>query len=251
MRKVGKTKPVKLIPETDVIFEQIHQVNQEADKDPYSLRISIDAKVGVNIGEYDRGGKTRVLTQALDHDFAPELTLTPYGIFAPELNELFIFFVSSKLTADCIVDMIEQWWEQVSARFSHIQRLIINQDNGPESNSHRTQFMSRIVDFASKSKLTLQLAYYPPYHSKYNPVERTFGWLEKHWNGSLLDSVDTVLQFAKTLSFKGNHPVVTLVEKVYNTGVKLSKDAMTKIEAQIKRLPSLPKWFVEITGNTP
>jgi hypothetical protein len=97
----------------------------------------------------------------------------------------------------------------------------------------------------------VQLAYYPPYHSKYNSVERAFGWLEKHWNGSLLDSVDTVLKFAETLSFKGNHPIVTLVEKVYNTGVKLSKAAMTKIEQQIRRLPTLPKWFVEIGGNTP
>jgi hypothetical protein len=75
MRKVEKTKPVKRIPETDAIFEQIHQINQQADEDPYSLRISIDAKVAINIGEYDRGGKTRFLTQALDHDFAASLIL--------------------------------------------------------------------------------------------------------------------------------------------------------------------------------
>ena len=110
--------------------------------------------------------------------------------------------------------------------------------------------MSRMVDFASKSKLDLQLAYYPPYHSKYNQVERTFGWLEKHWNGSLLDSVETVLQFAQTLSFKGKNPVVTLIEKVYNTGVKLTNAAMAEIEKQLKRLPNLQKWFVEISGKS-
>ena len=69
--------------------------------------------------------------------------------------------------------------------------------------------MKRIVEFATQSQLTLQLAYYPPYHSKYNPVERAFGWLEQHWNGSSLDSVETVLRFAETLTFKGNYPVVT------------------------------------------
>ena len=241
MSKVAKTKPIKVIPETEAIFEQVHAINQAADADPYSLRISIDAKVSVKVGEYDRGGKTRIPTQSLDHDFAPEITLTPYGIFVPEYNELFLFFVSSKLTADCIVDLIEHWWNQVKSQFSHIQKLIVNQDNGPENNSHRTQFMSRMVDFASESQLTLQLAYYPPYHSKYNPVERTFGWLEKHWNGSLLDSVETVLQFAQTLSFKGKNPVVTLVKKVYNTGVKLTQTAMTEVEKQINRLPNLPK----------
>ena len=90
--------------------------------------------------------------------------------------------------------------------------------------------------------MRLPWAYYPPYHSKYNPVERTFGWLEKHWNGSLLDSLETVLKFASTLTFKGKQPIVTFVEEVYYKGVKLSKQEMGKIEAQIERLPDLKKW---------
>jgi hypothetical protein len=94
-----------------------------------------------------------------------------------------------------------------------------------------------------------KLAYYPPYHSKYNPVERTFGWLEKHWNGSLLDSLATVLEFAKTLTIKGKQPVVTLVQEVYHTGVKLTKQAMAEVEEQINRLPDLQKWFVSIIVN--
>ncbi len=61
--------------------------------------------------------------------------------------------------------------------------------------------MHRIVQLAQKYHLKIQLAYYPPYHSKHNSVERTFGWLEQHWNGSLLDEVATVIRFAETLSF--------------------------------------------------
>lgn len=249
LKRVVKAKPQNRIPETDAIFEQIHQVNQQADADPYTLRISIDAKVGLNVGEFDRGGKTRMPTLAFDHHFDATTRLTPYGIVLPEFNELYLFFVCSKLTADCIVDLIEQWWEQVKDRFSHIRKLVINQDNGAENHSRRTQFMQRMGAFAQQSHLNLQLAYYPPYHSKYNPVERTFGWLEQHWNGSLLDTVETVLYFAETLTFKGMHPVVTLVEKVYNTGVKLSQKAMAQLEQQIQRLPHLPKWFVEIPGK--
>jgi len=249
LKRVVKAKPQKRIPETNAIFEQMHQVNQQADADPQTLRISIDAKVAVKVGEFDRGGTTRMPTVAVDHDFDATATLTPYGIFLPEFNQLYLFFVRSKLTADCIVDMIEQWWEQVQDQFAHIHTLVINQDNGPENHSRRTQFMHRLVAFAHQTQLTLQLAYYPPYHSKYNPVERTFGWLEQHWNGSLLDSVDTVLHFAETLTFKGMRPVVSLVEKVYNTGVKLTQQAMAEVERQIQRLPNLPKWFVEITGK--
>ena len=54
-------------------------------------------------------------------------------------------------------------------------------------------------------------------------MERTFGWLEQHCNGTLLDTVETVLHFAETLTFKGSHPVVTLVEKGYKTGGKLTQ----------------------------
>lgn len=246
LKRVLKTKPIKKIPETEAIFEQVEQINTEADNDPHTLRISVDAKVAVKIGEFDRGGKTRMPTTSLDHDFPTEMTLIPYGIFIPEYNELFLFFVSSKLTADCIVDLLESWWQTVKHRFAHIQKLVINQDNGPENHSRRTQFIKRIVDFSTSSQLTLQLAYYPPYHSKYNPIERCFGWLEQHWNGSLLDTVETVLNFAQTLTFKGKNPVVTLVEKVYSTGVKLTTSAMEEIETQINRLPNLKKWFVEI-----
>ena len=250
LKSVAKTKPLKQIPETPAIFEQIHSINQQADDDPTTLRISIDAKVAVKVGEYDRGGKTRVATTALDHDFSPCATLTPYGIFLPELSELFLFFIESKLTADCIVDLLEDWWQREKDRFTHIQKLVINQDNGPENHSRRTQFMHRMVEFAQKFQLKIQLAYYPPYHSKYNPVERAFGWLEQHWSGSLLDSIDTVLRFASTLTFKGKNPYVTLVQKVYHTGVKLTQQAMAEVEKQLQRLPNLKKWFVEISGRS-
>ncbi len=170
-KRVIKAKPIKKIPETEAIFKQLEKVNKEADNDLNTLRISIDAKVAVKVGEFDRGGKTRVPTIALDHDFPEPVTLTPYGIFLPQYDELFLFFVTSKMTADCIVDLLENWWQSVKHRFNHINKLVINQDNGLENHSRRTQFMKRILDFSISSKLDLQLAYYPPpYHSKYNPV---------------------------------------------------------------------------------
>jgi transposase len=72
-------------------------------------------------------------------------------------------------------------------------------DNGPDNNSHRTQFIKRIVDFAYSNSLHVRLGYYPPYHSKYNPIERVWGRLENHWNGELLDSEEKVLGLASTI----------------------------------------------------
>ena len=98
--------------------------------------------------------------------------------------------------------------------------------------------MQRLVEFAQRSHLTIRLAYYPPYHSKYNPIERCWGILEQHWNGALLDSVDAVIQYASTMTWKGKHPVVALVTTTYQTGVKLTKRAMQAVETQRSSIPT-------------
>ncbi len=206
----------------------------------------MDAKATVKVGLFSRGGKSRVPTYAADHDFQPEATVTPVGIFLPASDELFLYGVTSKVTSDCLADRLVQWWDQVRGRFPQITTLVINLDNGPENHSRRTQFLYRMVQFAQTYDVRVRLAYYPPYHSKYNPIERCWGILENHWNGALLDSVDTVLQFAATMTWNGLRPLVDLVTTMYKTGVKLTKEAMAVLETQVARLPQLEKWFVDI-----
>jgi transposase len=229
----------------------VKQRTEEAKADEHVLRISMDAKASVKVGPFARGGKSRVLTKAADHDFKPVATVTPVGIFLPSSDELFLYGVTSKVTSDCLVDRLVDWWESVKERFSHITTLLINLDNGPESHSRRTQFMQRLVAFAQRSHLTIRLAYYPPYHSTYNPIERCWGILEQHWNGALLDSLEAVIQYASSMTWKGKHPLVTLVTTPYQTGVKLTKKAMQAVETQLQRLPHLDKWFVDIVSPSP
>jgi hypothetical protein len=130
-----------------------------------------------------------------------------------------------------------------------VKTLVINLDNGPENHSRRTQFLKRIVEFARRSGLVVQLAYYPPYHSKYNPIERCWGILEMHWNGSLLDSIEAVLGFARSMTWKGKHPVVSLVETTYPEGVRLKPKEMKALESEVVRLAGLGKWFVKIPAE--
>jgi transposase len=226
----------------------VKQRNEEAQADEHMLRISIDAKATVKVGLFARGGKSRVPTRAADHDFQPTATVTPVGIFLPSSDELFLYGVTSKVTSDCLVDRLVDWWENVKERFPDITTLLINLDNGPESHSRRTQFMQRLVEFAQRFHLTIRLAYYPPYHSKYNPIERCWGILEQHWNGALLDSLEAVIQYASTMTWKGKHPLVALVTTTYPTGVKLTREAMQTVETQLQRLPHLDKWFVDIVS---
>lgn len=249
LKRVQKTKPVKKIPEVDEIFKNVHQANQESDKNPHSLRISIDSKAKVKIGPFSRDGKARgkEAEKASDHDFAsPKDQLVPLGILDVIAGSLTIIFGQSPETTDLIVDALHQWWDKNKHRYSHIREIVINLDNGPHIQSHRTQFIKRIVEFADYTGLRIHLVYYPPYHSKYNSIEHCWGVLESHWNGTVLDTINKALEWAKTMTWKGLTPVVHFIEKIYEKGVRLTKRELKNYLEQFERSEKLPKWDVVI-----
>lgn len=207
----------------------------------------MDCKATVNIGPYSRGGETRGDNLAADHDMGCEEKYTPFGLVDEDSGTLSIFFGSSAKTSDFIIDSLYAWWNHLPlSERDDFHLLQIKADNGPESNGRRTQFLKRIVEFTDHIGKPVQLLYYPPYHSKYNPVERCWGILERHWNGALLTDVDLMLGWAKSMTWKGLHPIVELSRTLYAKGVTLSKDAMKAVEARLKRNPSLPKWDILI-----
>jgi hypothetical protein len=83
-------------------------------------------------------------------------------------------------------------------------------------------------------------------HSKYNPIERCWGILELHWNGTLLRDAETMLGWAQKMTWKGLHPVVELSRKVYPKGISLGKKAMRAVEARLTRHPELPQYDILI-----
>lgn len=214
---------------------------------PNVLRVCMDAKAVVKIGELCRGGRSWVLLKSLDHDFKPDALLTPIDILLPEHDELHLYFVLGTATADTYVDVLTHFWQANQHRFPSVESLVINQDNGPEVHSRRTQFMARMVRFADENEMAIRLAYYPPYHSKYNPAERPWAILENEWNGDLLDTVEAAVGHGRSMTWKGQAPtVVEWFDKTYEKGKRLGKQAMREIESRIERLPGLSKWFVVI-----
>lgn len=248
MRRVQKTKPVKRLPETDAIFENVARENQASDERADSLRISMDVKNKVKVGDFSRNGEIRAAEapQAWDHDLNPEAQLVPLGILNLHTHSVDLFFGTSRSTSDFIVDGLQCWWDAHRSLYPQIRHLAIDLDNGPEQASNRTQFMQRLVQFADHNQLEICLIYYPPYHSKYNPVERCFGVLEQHWNGALLNSTDSVLAWAHSMTWNGQQPIVTLWDKVYQTGISIAKKAFKFVEQRLQRLPDLPKYSVRI-----
>ena len=226
-------------------------MNEEADQTETMLRISCDAKAAVKVGDFSRQGVSRVVVKAADHDFKPAEVVIPYGIFVPQLDELSLYLCRSKVTADCIVDCLHDWWTQTKPRFPAVTMLVINQDNGPENHSRRTQYMQRILEFVQVHQIDVRLAYYPPYHSKYNPIERCWGVLEQHWNGALLVDLHTVIGFAQSMTWHGHSPIVQVIHQAYATGRRLTQALMAEVEAQLTRFGSLGRWFIDIRCPKP
>ena len=135
-----------------------------------------------------------------------EALLVPFGVLevsrgtAP-INQLHLLFGRSRETADFLVDAIERWWSLRQAKHVGLSRLMIELDNGPELSSARTQFLKRLIEFAHRTSLTIELVYGPPDHSKYNPIERCWGILEQHGNGTLLSTIETALKWAGTMTW--------------------------------------------------
>jgi Rhodopirellula transposase DDE domain len=234
------------VPETNAIFENV-KAKDQPDHPGDIKRLSMDCKATVNLGEYSRGGQTRGENQALDHDFGAEEKAVPCGIVDEDSGQLYLYFGQSYKTSDFMVDNLQTWWKSLPVAEQQGTQLIqLKIDNGPESSGIRTQFLNRMVAFADEIGKPIQLLYYPPYHSKYNPIERCWGILEQHWNGTLLRDLNTVLGWAQSMTWKGIHPIVHLNSQTYQKGVTLTKPEMREIERRLERNPELPKWDILI-----
>ncbi len=196
------------------------------------------------------GGKTRTdangeVTKGWDHDPPAKEKQVPFGILVMVTGALTLLF-GSRETSDAWADALRMWWQNVRASYGHIKRLVIYLDNGPKNSGRRTQFLKRMVQFADWSGLELRLVYYPPYHSKYNPIERCWSALEKKWNGVLLNCLKVILQCALRMTWRGYHPTVKRLYGDYPAGVRVPAQEMKEVEARLQRLKSLPKYDITI-----
>ncbi len=176
----------------------------------------------------------------------PQTKLVPFGILDVVTGLVTFIFGTSIETSDFYADCLMLWWKENKQCYEHITELVINLDNGPQLASNRTQFIKRMVEFADYIERRVHLVYYPPYHSKYNPIERVWGVLEEHWNGTLLDSINKTLKWATSMTWKGVAPLVYLLDKTYKKGISLIGQEKKRYESYLDRSPTLPKWDVVI-----
>lgn len=197
------------------------------------------------MGEKIRTNSEGESPKGWDHDPPATRKWTPFGILVLATGALTLIFGTWE-TSDFWVDCLKMWWTQVKGGYGHIKRLVIYLDNGPKNSGSRTQFLKRMIEFADWSGLEIRLVYYPPYHSKYNPIERCWSSLEQKWGGALLNCLKAILQQALRMTWNGVHPVVKRLHGFYPLGVRLTKKEMKPYEARLERSKTLPRYDITI-----
>lgn len=250
LRRVSKTLVIDKVPETDAIFENVNEtINAIKRSDDTVASISIDDKNTKKIGLLSDNGKTYIERKALDHDTIYNCSVKPFGILDMKTNETFVYCTTSYSTAQYKVDCIENYIKYKLEKYN-IKKLVIFLDNGPENSSRRKLWIKCLHELAIKYNIVIELVYYPPYHSKYNKIERYWARLQISWNGLIIDTLDKLITIIKRVTWKSINTKVYLNTKEYQKGIEIPKQEFDKIEKNyVIREQGIEKWSLVITPH--
>lgn len=229
-RKAKKEVELKEVENRNEQFLNIENLIEEykATGDPI---ISIDVKKKEKIGNFYREGKLygREATLVYDHDFSSDGdgVIIPHGIYDIMRNEAYITIGTSKDTSEFNCDCIEQWYENVGRiNYPNARRILILADGGGSNSSRHYIFKQDLQELSNNTELIIRMAHYPPYTSKYNPIEhRVFCHITRACQGVVFKSIEIVNELInKTTTSTGLKVFSTILDKVYQTGRKYASD---------------------------
>lgn len=246
-RKMDKCKTIKDVADRDEQFKNIERLCEEFIKDGDPV-ISMDSKKKEPFGNLCREGEvySEKPIEVYDHDFTSLQTglVVPHGIYDVVRNQAFINLNSSKDTAEFVYDSLMLWWHQYGKiQYPNAKKLIILCDGGGSNGYRHYVFKETIQKLANRLGITIRVAHYPSYCSKYNPIEhRVFPYVTKALSGIVLDKVETVKELvesrAKTKT--GLRVFSNIIDKVYLTGKKATNSFLEKMPILFDTF--LPKW---------
>ena len=203
------------------------------------------------IGNFYRDGKlySQDTIETFDHDF-PSLSegvVTPYGIYDLKRNHGYITLGTSHDTSEFACDCIRQWWWTCGCQFyPHATSLLLLCDGGGSNSSRASLFKAELEQVAAEIGIEIRVAHYPPYTSKYNPIEhRLFPHVTRACQGVVFRSVELVKELMlKTTTKTGLEVDVTILDRVYETGRKVA--AHFKEQMRVVFDDKLPQWNYRI-----
>lgn len=245
-RKAQKKKTMKEVAHRDEQFEQIAQLKKEFQAAGNPI-LSIDTKKKEYLGNYYRDGYlyTQEVMHTFDHDFPSfaQGIVIPYGIYDVQQNVGYMVLGTSKDTSEFACDCIRTWWgNQGQYDYPDATCILILCDGGGSNSSRGYRFKVDLQSLVQEIGIDIRVAHYPPYCSKYNPIEhRLFPHITRACQGVIFTTIHTVKELMETAKTQtGLKVIVQVIDKVYQTGRKVTD--ILKKSLNIIFEDHLPKW---------
>jgi Rhodopirellula transposase DDE domain len=245
-RQAQKTCTMGEHPDRNAQFLRIGELKQEYLDSPNPL-LSIDTKKKELLGNFYRDGKlfTKKMLGTFDHDFPSfaDGVVIPHGLYDLKLNRGYLHLGTSRDTSEFACAALEDWWLRFGrSQYPQATSLLLLGDGGGSNSSRSHLFKADLQALVNRIELPIRVAHYPPYTSKFNPIEhRLFPHVTRACQGVIFKTVDLVKQLMeKTSTRTGLSVVVDILDRVYATGRKVAKDANKTWN--ILRDATLPLW---------
>ena len=233
-------------PDRNAQFENIARLKKEYLKAGLPV-ISMDTKKKELLGDFYRDGKidTQETIETNDHDFgsAGSGVVIPHGLYDVGKNEGFINLNTSHDTSELACDSLAAWWDQHGrADYPQAKKLLVLCDGGGSNSASMYLFKEDLQKLANRLGIEIRVAHYPPYCSKYNPIEhRLFPHLTRACRGVIFQTLETVRYYmAKAETTTGLKVKVSILDKVYETGRKYAAGFKKTMKIVFDKF--LPKW---------
>ena len=193
--------------------------------------ISMDTKKKELLGDFYRDGKidTQETIETNDTTSAARAgVVIPHSLYDVGKNQGFVHLNTSHDTSELACDSLAAWWDQQGrADYPQAQKLLVLCDGGGSNSATMYLFKEDLQKLATRLGIEIRVAHYPPYCSKYNPIEhRLFPHLTRACRGVIFHTLETVRYYmAKAETTTGMTVKVRILDTVYATGRKCAADS--------------------------
>ena len=247
-RSFVKDKTLKDVKDRNAQFKKIQEIRSECET--YGIPIfSIDTKKKEMIGNFKRQGTVscKGKPKAYDHDFKSfsDGIIVPYGIYDVGANTGYLTLGVSHDTAEFVCDNFIHIWQQfLQWKYPNAHTICILCDGGGSNACSHHIVKQALMKLASTIGVNIIMVHYPPYCSKYNPIEHCmFGPISRSWSGAPLLSIENARTRAEaTVTKKGLSIIATINQRTYETKRPIEDSYESNKSKRIIFDDELSKW---------
>ena len=247
-RSFRKDIPMRDVKDRNEQFENIASVRKSLEEAGIPV-ISIDTKKKELLGNFKRPGKALCdgSLKSYDHDFGTfsNGTLVPHGIYDVARNVGYMTMGISHDTSEFVCENIERVWnDHLREQYPDARTIAVLCDGGGSNSSSHKIVKQDLMNLADRLNMRLLVMHYPPYCSKFNPIEhRLFSQITRGWNGAPLMSVeDAAKRAGMTTTKPGLKVYADINTKTYEIKRPVDESYERRLAWQVVHSPVLPKW---------